>query len=231
MIICRPKDELLNTCSMDQLPSYHPTDQLLTTMNSVDSGFGEMVFKEKQEETLEKKKIIKPGNERKSCKSTKKISSFSQFSFESAEMLCTPEKFESTLLTKEYHGYTLETILAKTQLITTIKAKQLENIKIDKTLQRVKTMKNLKIWRTQYRAEKGELERKMQAGEDINYILLSPLGTDPDWNIQKGNVHEKGSNSRYIFLKTFLCFRIPRGKLEQKNSELPISFKGTTIFV
>ncbi|XP_023322441.1 uncharacterized protein LOC111696896 [Eurytemora carolleeae] len=74
--------------------------------------------------------------------------------------------------------------------MSTLKTKQLENIDLEKKLQKVKTRKNIEKWRMHSRKLQKELEQRKMNGEEINLMKNPPLGIDPDWNIETGSLGE-----------------------------------------
>ena len=160
----------------------------LSSVLSIDSGFEEISYDNENEKEKEKEITCNTAidNGKKVTRANKKSFSYSEFSFDTVVHKYQAGRFHSSLLNQEFHGFTLQTILEKTAEMSTLKTKQLENIDLDKKLQKVKTRKNIEKWRMHSRKLQKELEQRKMNGEEINLMKNPPLGIDPDWNIETG---------------------------------------------
>lgn len=160
----------------------------LSSVLSIDSGFEEISYDNETEKEKEKEITCNTAIDsgKKVTRANKKSFSYSEFSFDTVVGKCQAGRFHSSLLNQEFHGFTLQTILEKTAEMSSLKTKQLENIDLDKKLQKVKTRKNIEKWRMHSRKLQKELEQRKMNGEEIILMKNPPLGTDPDWNIETG---------------------------------------------
>lgn len=160
----------------------------LSSVLSIDSGFEEISYDNENEKEKEKEITCNTAidNGKKVTRANKKSFSYSEFSFDTVVHKYQAGRFHSSLLNQEFHGFTLQTILEKTAEMSSLKTKQLENIDLDKKLQKVKTRKNIEKWRMHSRKLQKELEQRKMNGEEINLMKNPPLGIDPDWNIETG---------------------------------------------
>ena len=161
---------------------------VLSNMKSIDSGFEEISFDNENKKEKEKEKTCNTTMDKgkKVTRANKKSFSYSEFSFDSVVNKYQAGRFHSSLLNQEFHGFTLQTILEKTAEMSSLKTKQLENIDLEKKLQKVKTRKNIEKWRMHSRKLQKELEQRKMNGEEINFNENPPFGIDPDWNIETG---------------------------------------------